>query len=96
MRLKRVGGNLGVIAPNFMQQGFARNCSGAGAIEKFQNIRFLFGQADFITRLRGQLLDRRPEFIRSKMQYGGITGFKLAQMRANARSNTPKRNGLAT
>ena len=55
MRLKRVSGNLGVIAPNFMQQGFARHRSGAGAVKKLQNIRFFFGQADFVTRLRGQL-----------------------------------------
>ena len=46
MRLQRVRGDVGVVAPDLVQQHLARDRPGAGAVEEFQDRRLLLGQAD--------------------------------------------------
>jgi hypothetical protein len=59
-----MGGDGGVVAPHLVQQHLARDRPGAGAIQKLENRRLLFGQAD--ASVAGGLLQqlgRWPEHV---------------------------------
>src|SRR5215471_6667988 len=48
VRLERVGGDAGIVAPDFLQQHLARDRPLAGAIEVAQDCGLLLGQADLV------------------------------------------------
>ena len=49
MGFKRMGGDPGVIAPDLVQKGFARDRFVARPEQEFQDRGFLFRQADFLS-----------------------------------------------
>ena len=85
MGFQRMRGDAGIIAPDFMQQIFARDGRAIGAIEKAQYIAFLFGQANPLAIILGEDFQRRFEFIGADFQHRRVAVFILAQMRPYAR-----------
>ena len=66
MGFERVGGHPRIIAPNLGQELLARYRLGAGAIEIFQDIGFLFGQPNLLLLGINQELGRGAKLVGAK------------------------------
>src|SRR5262249_30780396 len=84
VRLERVGGDAGVIAPDLLQQGLARNRTLAGAIEISQDRGLLLREPHLVALGIEQNLRARAERVRADGEYGVLARLVLAQLRADA------------
>src|SRR5437667_4887596 len=81
MRLERVRGDAGIVAPDLLQQGLARYRTLTGAVEVAQDRGFLFREADFVALLIEQNLRAGTERIRPDREHRILARFVLAQLR---------------
>src|SRR6516162_5873975 len=79
VRLERVGGDAGVIAPDLLQQGLARNRTLAGAIEISQDRSLLLREPHLVALGIEQDLRARAERVGADGEYGVLARLVLAQ-----------------
>src|SRR5262245_2175569 len=80
MRLKGVGGDAGVIAPDLLQQRLARDRTLAGTIEISQDRGLLLREPHLVALGIEQDLRARPERIGADGEHGVLAGLVLAQL----------------
>src|SRR6478735_9186134 len=85
VRFKRMSSDAGIIAPYFLQQGFARNRFLPGAIKIAQNGRFLFSQ---------EHLRAWPERVGTNREDGILARLVLSKLRTDARQKHSKTKWL--
>ena len=85
MRLQRVRGDAGIVAPHFLQQRLARHRLLPGAIEIAQDRGFLLGQPHLAALRAEQQLRARPERVGPDGEDRVLARLVLAQLRADAR-----------
>ena len=95
MGFQGVGGDPGVIAPDLSQQFLARHGLGPGAVEVFEDVGFLLGQADLLRLVIDQDLGRRTELIGADPEDRVLGLFVAAQMGTDAgqQDRKPERLG---
>src|SRR5947208_846135 len=74
---QRVGGDAGIVAPDLLEQGLARDRHLAGPVQEAQDRRFLLGEADFSRIGRGQHLRARTEGIGADREHRVLAGLVL-------------------
>lgn len=84
MRLKRVGCDAGIVAPDLVQQDVAGDHAFGGAVEEFEDIRLFFGQTYFPVFFIDQHLHCRFERVRPKLEDRVFGLLMLAQLRTDA------------
>ena len=85
MGFERMGGDAGIVAPDFLQQRLARDRPLAGPIEKSQDRGLLLGETDLVSFGVEQELRAWPERVRPDAEHGVLAGLVLAQLGADAR-----------
>src|SRR5215471_10411235 len=86
VRLERVGGDAGVVAPDLVQQHVTRHRPVAGAEQIHQDGGFLVGQPDLLlAALLHQHLAGGMEFVGADGHHRILAALVLAQMRAEPR-----------
>ncbi len=94
MRLERVRGDAGIVTPDLLQQGLARDRTLPGAIEITQDRRLLLGEANLVALRIEQDLRARPERVRPDGEDRVLARFMLTQLRADARQQHRKAERL--
>ena len=94
MGLQRMGGDAGIVSPDFAQQDVAFHRLPTGAIEEFQDIGFLLGQADLAVVLVRQHFCAGAEIVSADLEDRVFGLFVLAQLRVNAGKQNRKFKGF--
>jgi hypothetical protein len=94
--LKCVSGDLGIVAPDFLQQGLTRYRTWAGTIEISQDPGLLVREPHLAAVRIEQDLGPRPECIGADGEDGVLARLVLAQLRTNAREQHGKAKRLVT
>src|SRR4029079_4689510 len=90
VRFKRMSSDAGIMAPYFLQPGFARNRSLPGAIKIAQNGRFLCSQAHLAALRAEKQLRAWPERVGTNREDGILARLVLSQLRTDARQKHSK------
>src|SRR2546426_10688032 len=83
VRLEGVSGDLGIVAPDFLQQGLTRYRTLASTIEISQDPGLLVREPHLAAVRIEQDLGPRPECIGADGEHGVLARLVLAQLRAN-------------
>src|ERR1700681_765670 len=94
MRLQCVGGDAGIIAPDFLQQHLARYRVLPRAVEVAKDRGFLFREAHFRAALIHQELRAGTEAIGPDREDGVFARFVASKLRADAREQDGKTKRL--
>src|SRR5215468_12257579 len=78
MRLERVGGDAGIVAPHFLQKDLARDRALPGAIEVAQDRGLLLGQTHLVALGIDEQLRARTERVGADGEHGVLAGLVLA------------------
>ena len=84
MRLQRVRGHVGVIAPDVLEQRLARDRLLFGAMEVAQDRGFFLGQPQFDALLVDKVLRSGPKGVRADLKLRVLARFILPKLRADA------------
>src|SRR6266702_3472765 len=90
VRLKCVSGDLGIVAPDFLQQGLTRYRTLAGMIEISQDPGLLVREPHLVALGIEQDLGPRPACIGADGEDGVLARLVVAQLRTNAREQYGK------
>ena len=93
MGFQRMGGDGGAIAPYLVQQGLARH-GAPGAMQEFQDIGFLLGQAD-LARRRSRSLAPGWKQIGPDLKGAVFAGAMRPRCAESRASSADRRNGLS-
>src|SRR6516165_3442161 len=91
---ERVSGEPGIVAPDFLQQGLARDRTLAGTTKISQDAGLLLREPHLVTLGIEQEFRARPERVGADGEDGVLARLVVAQVSANARKQHGKANRL--